>query len=352
MLLRKPLILAALCASTLGACFDSGIVEHHAVEPPSRAPMARTRRQEHSRRSSAASVGPARGGQMPSSKQDRPVSFVVLGDGGTGDRVQRAVASGVRKVCARRGCQFALYLGDNIYEGGVSGPDDRQFQDKFEVPYRDLDFPFFVILGNHDYGPYAVERAEFQVAYTRRSKKWVMPHRYYTFRAGPVAFFGIDTNAILHDPQEQRAQREWLLRELARSDARWKIAFGHHPYISNGAHGNAGNYNGHGDESADGLMSGEPLAELARQALCGRAQLYLAGHDHHREWLEPTCGTHFLISGAAAKLRSMARRDAQPSRWSDNREHGFLWIGVEGNTLRGAFYDADGNMDYEDRIVL
>ena len=45
----------------------------------------------------------------------QPLRFVVLGDGGTGDDAQKKVAAAMAKVCAERGCKFALYMGDNIY---------------------------------------------------------------------------------------------------------------------------------------------------------------------------------------------------------------------------------------------
>jgi 3',5'-cyclic AMP phosphodiesterase CpdA len=37
-----------------------------------------------------------------------------------------------------------------------------------------------------------------------------------------------------------RVQRDWLKDALAKSTAQWRFAMGHHPYVSNGLHGNAG----------------------------------------------------------------------------------------------------------------
>jgi hypothetical protein len=59
------------------------------------------------------------------------------------------------------------------------------------------------------------------------------------------------------------------------------------PYFSNGRHGDAGNY--------DGLV-GMPIANgsAVKTALdadvCGKADLYLCGHDHNRQWLTERCG--------------------------------------------------------------
>lgn len=280
-----------------------------------------------------------------------PVRFIVFGDGGTGEAGQKKVAAVVADVCAQRGCQFALYLGDNIYDDGVTSATDMQFVTKFEEPYAALDFPFYVALGNHDYGSGGSNifpedsRSAAQVEYTAHSDKWYMPHYYYSVRRGPVEFFVLDTNAIVLDrfrrPAEQKA---WLHDAMAKSDAPWKIVMGHHPYISNGKHGNAGNYN-----DIPLIRLGQALKEIIDEEVCGKAQIYFAGHDHHREWLEPTCGTAFIVSGAAAKLREATARRAA-SRWVDDKKLGFLWAEIAGDTFTGVFYDEDGHINYEDTV--
>jgi tartrate-resistant acid phosphatase type 5 len=278
---------------------------------------------------------------------EEPLRFVVLGDAGTGDANQRKVAAAMAKVCAARGCAFALYLGDNIYSNGVSGADDTQFDSKFEQPYAALDFPLHAALGNHDYGHEGSNlglgeanemQAHAQVEYTARSDKWSMPSEYYTFREGPAAFFAIDSNSLVVDMFRPVAeQAAWLDAELAKSDARWKLVFGHHPYISNGRHGNA---------TAPGLL------ELIEGSVCGKAQVYFSGHDHTREWLEPTCGTSFIVSGAGGRHLYELRGEEQPARFQDDSEFGFLWVEIAGDTLTGVFYDAEGDADHEDTITL
>ena len=44
------------------------------------------------------------------------VRFIAVGDTGTGKEGQYQVANAIEKVCAAHGCDFALGLGDNIYE--------------------------------------------------------------------------------------------------------------------------------------------------------------------------------------------------------------------------------------------
>ena len=66
-------------------------------------------------------------------------------------------------------------------------------------------------------------------------------------RLNKVLIFGLDTNALMLDTDfvgDPTSQREWLDASLAASNFQWKKSFGHHPYLSNGQHGNAGNYEG------------------------------------------------------------------------------------------------------------
>jgi len=80
------------------------------------------------------------------------MAFVALGDSGRGSADQWNIAHAMEAFCRQRGCDFALLLGDNIYDSGASSESDPQFQSKFEQPYAGLHFPFYPVLGNHDYG--------------------------------------------------------------------------------------------------------------------------------------------------------------------------------------------------------
>jgi hypothetical protein len=288
------------------------------------------------------------------------VRFVAMGDGGEGNADQYAVASAVAAVCAakvstetdgeRAGCDFVLYLGDNFYDSGVDSVDDDQFQDKFELPYADLDLPFYVVLGNHDYGSTSLEfwKSDFEVQYSDRSDKWNLPSEYYTFTDTHAQFFGLDTNALmLESLWGDSGQAAWMRDELAVSTTTWRIAFGHHPYVSNGQHGNAGEYEGY-----DWLpiANGATVKSFMDASLCGQVDLYLAGHDHNRQWLEPSCGTEFIVSGAAAKTTDLEGRGSATLFEDDTRE-GFVWIELRDDVLLGEFYDKIGDLDYTREIV-
>ncbi len=254
-----------------------------------------------------------------------PVRFLVLGDGGRGNDAQYAVANGMEQVCAAHGCDFALYVGDNIYDSGVDSVDDEQFQEKFEMPYANLNFPFYMALGNHDHGG----NVDAQVEYSSRSTRWTMPARWYAHAHGDATFYALDSDLL--EGGETAEQAAWIQGQLAKAATTWKFAYGHHPYISNGDHGN-----GSGD-----------MRGFVEENLCGKVDIYFAGHDHHLEWLEPQCGTEFIISGGASDLRSVG--SGEPSFWGEAR-NGVLWVEILGNQLTGVFYDENATELYR-RVI-
>ncbi len=299
----------------------------------------------------------------------RSVRFVAFGDAGTGSAAQFAVGEAMGAVCRARGCDFALELGDNFYVSGVTSVDDSQFQSKFEVPYESLDVPVYVTLGNHDNSLVAGEgadnaRGDHQVEYHylagRMSEKFRMPARYYSFvwpedSSRPLAeFYSLDSNpltSIVPDLRPEwnsrtygQAQQEWFDGALARSKARWKIAFGHHPYLSNGLHGNAGNYLGV-PELAPLIANGKPWKDFLEATVCARGvDIFFQGHDHELEWTKPvaSCGkTHFILSGAASEPRSFANANRNATYWQVDDTLGFFWFELTENQMTGAAFTLD-----------
>ncbi|MGW0173543.1 metallophosphoesterase [Rhodococcus sp. NPDC003322] len=247
---------------------------------------------------------------------------LLTGDAGTGAQPQWAVADAIRDLHGREPLAMALGLGDNIYELGPTSEDDTQFTTKFEDPNHGLDFPWVMALGNHDNSAVFpgdggwLLRGDEEVDYHRRSRKWWMPSRYYSLRVperNPVVeFFVLDLNPLaaylppLLSPywspngQFMSEQRAWLDAALASSTAKWKIAVTHHPYLSNGPHGDAGKYDGIPVEP----MNGVHAKRFFEDHVVGRCHFILSGHDHSLQILEPTAaskGTRQIVSGASAK---------------------------------------------------
>lgn len=278
-------------------------------------------------------VDEARG--EPPEGEERPppvVRFLAWGDAGHGSPQQRATAEAARQVCARLGCDFALGLGDNVYDAGVEDIDDRDFVAKFEAPYRNLTLPFHMVLGNHD----VRGNVSAQVDYTNVSEKWRMPARSYAFQAGDARFVALDLTALAEgDTSGAEALGAWLDEELAKP-ATWRIVFAHFQYTGSGNYG-----------SAD-----PPVRAFLERHVCGVADAYLAAHEHHLEWLEeqPTCkGTELVISGAASEPRALSE-ERVPSHFALGEKAGFFWFELRGGTLTGRVFDGEGEMLFERRV--
>ena len=143
--------------------------------------------------------------------------------------------------------------------------------------------------------------------------------------------------------QQQRAD---LAVWLQQSTASWKIALGHHPYRSNGSHGNAGAYN-----RQDGVPDGALVKSFMDDIVCGSADLLLSGHDHNLQWLQPdgTCvGTELIVSGAGAvpkALRSPATEGYNATYFQAARL-GFVYLVATTDQLTVQFVGENGQVLY------
>lgn len=287
------------------------------------------------------------------------LNFIAIGDSGTGSEGQYAVGEAIAAVCeAKGGCDFVLGFGDNIYEEGVADEFDQQFEDKFERPFAPVDLPFYMVLGNHDNTGYVGgdgmnnARGNAQVAYHyrsgRSSERWQMPDRYYQQAFGEVRdgsplieIFALDSNPIAggfgdadYDYSYHYyglSQLNWINNAITNSSATFRIAMAHHPYLSNGQHGNAGNYDSVPSELLP-VLAGQRWKDFLEEGVCDRADFFMSGHDHDLQVLEAvaSCGrTEFVVSGAAGKTRELADTARNTARWQVDQSYGFFWLRAE-----------------------
>ncbi|MEZ5402554.1 MAG: metallophosphoesterase [Bryobacteraceae bacterium] len=257
-----------------------------------------------------------------------PVRAVAFGDFGYDghDSGQRKVAEAIERRHRETRFHFGLTLGDNFYPRGVKSVHDPKWKEIWEADYGKLRIPFYATLGNHDY----MGNEQAQVEYTARSESWKMPFRYYTFAAGPVRFFALDTDEgtakhwFFQSAWSDR-QAEWLDEQLAKhAAARWKIVYGHHPIFSDGHHG---------DEKR---LQKKLLPILEKH----KVDLYLCGHEHDLQHHESN-GIDFVIAGGGGKdTRSVAARRA---RYAEGR-HGFLEIKATEALVEARLTALDGSL--------
>lgn len=269
------------------------------------------------------------------------VRFVAVGDAGRDTPHLHAVAAAVGRVCADRGCDLGLLLGDNLYDTGLESADDPRLGE-VTAPLRATGIPWYLVHGNHDYAWGGdLQRAAWARAWADRTEGVEHPTPWYRFEAGPAAFVALDTTwAFWWGASPQLA---WLHHAPA-TTARWRVVFGHHPLRSNGEHGNAGAYEGWVNLP---FASGRPVRDLLEGAVCPAADLYLSGHDHDLQLLDG-CGATLVVSGAGAGARPLVGRGNRAS--FERAIPGFAWVEL-GATGRVVFFDAEGTLLHESGAI-
>lgn len=281
-----------------------------------------------------------RTGAPPPSPPTAPVRFIAVGDAGRNTPEQARVAASIGRLCADRPCDFGLFLGDNLYPRGMESDDDPRMDAVYTDVYGKLGLEFKVVLGNHDYGFGELERAERQVRFAARTPTFTLPSRTYTFTSGDAEFFALDTDWVFFHGEEEQAA--WLDGELEHSKARWKVVFGHHPYRSNGKHGNAGSYEGW---SHVPYVSGAALRRLFEDHVLGAADLYVCGHDHNLQVMRHR-GLPLVVSGGGMSGRPLVDRGNDLDLGSGSA--GFAWVELA-DQMTVALFDENGTLIGEQR---
>ena len=251
------------------------------------------------------------------------ITFAVMGDTGTGDEAQLAVARQMARQREKTPFEFVIMLGDNIYEKG----EEKDIKPRFEEPYKDLlaaGVKFYASLGNHD----IIRGAQFQTNYPNFN---MGGRRYYNFAKGSsenneslLEFFALDSNEITPD------QLKWLDESLGASKARWKIVFSHHSIYSS--------------------------ARMHSQYTKLRAQLeplyvkhdvgaVFAGHSHCYERIKPQKGVNYFTEGASGEIKHKTLDRGGPFfAAGEDQKNSFLIVQVSESDLKVEAIGADGSL--------
>ena len=227
--------------------------------------------------------------------------FALMGDSGSGDQAQLAVAQAMTTYfdTARR-FPFVLMLGDNLY--------DDDYTNEFSVPYKpllDLGVKFYAALGNHD-RDLEIHFKPFNMNDVDR----------YSFDQGNARFVALNSNHP-SDP----LQLQWLDQVYADAGTRWRIAFLHHPLYSSGQHA---------AESRDVI---KPALEPAM--IRNHVDVVFSGHEHLYERVKPQHEVKYFVSGGGGRYLY----DFKPSAFDEIglSEHHFMVAQIAGDRL---FFEA------------
>jgi tartrate-resistant acid phosphatase type 5 len=203
-----------------------------------------------------ASRGPSETAPAGSAETGTPVVFAVIGDYGTGDAHERAVA---RRVSAWQP-RFVLALGDDYYAsagGKGTGKYDNSTGKFYGAWLKDVRGTaadrsvaratlngFFPAMGNHDYSEATPSPETYLTYFTLPGAGFANTsgnERYYDFVEGPVHFFVLNSNQQEPDGTGRDSkQARWLRSQLAASTSRWNVVYDHYPpYSSDSVHGSS-----------------------------------------------------------------------------------------------------------------
>ncbi len=277
------------------------------------------------------------------------LNFIAMGDWGrVGADHQKQVAAQMGKTAFESKAQFIVATGDNFYPSGVISEWDPLWRYSYEDIYTafSLQWDWYAVLGNHDYK----SNPDAQVAYSKISRRWKMPARYYSKlislpndTTGKILILFIDTNPLIPEfyanaeygpnvkTQDSTKQKKWMMKELSNSspNIKWKIVVGHHPMFTGGER----------TEKYDTRAIRHTLKPLFDKY---GVDIYLAGHEHSLQHLVSGKTQHF-ISGAASE--KTAARLIPESKMAAS-EYGFMLFSVTANQITVQTIDDAGKIIY------
>ena len=283
-------------------------------------------------------------------KDASSLNFIAMGDWGrNGADHQKQVAQQMGITAADVKAQFIISTGDNFYPSGVISEYDPLFKYSFEDIYTafSLQWDWYPVLGNHDYK----SNPDAQVAYSKISRRWKMPARYYAKKFpingdqnNQVLIAFIDTNPLIPEfyknseygpnvkGQDTTQQKRWLAKVLSDEDPsiRWKIVVGHHPMYTGGSR-------------TDGYDTKAIRSSLKPVLERYGVDVYLTGHEHSLQYIKPIGKTHHFISGAAS--------EKTPVKLIDDAQmvasvYGFMLFSVGKDLIRVQTINDEGEIIY------
>jgi hypothetical protein len=312
---------------------------------------------------------------LPVAGAERPLLMWVVGDSGTGNKVQAKVHTAMRDWLTKENRALDLYLhvGDMAYGSGLDSEFQGFFFQAYDTTLRNtVCWPAF---GNHEgrssksstgVGPYY----DAYITPTAGEAGGVPSgtESYYSFDIGRVHFISLNSYDTSRQPDGAMAQ--WLKADLEKTKADWIISFFHHPPYTKGSH------------DSDDPKHDKELIEMRENIMPilegGGVDLVLAGHSHIYErsmlidgayatptvadnvvlddgdgdpagdgpykksaGLKPHDGTVAVVAGHGGTSLSR-KKTPSPVMYATILEFGSVLLDLKGDTLTGKMLNADG----------
>jgi len=234
-------------------------------------------------------------------------TVAVIGDFGSGDENQRAVAN----LVAARNPAAIVTTGDNVYSDAGYATLVGDYYGSFVGAET-----FYPAAGNHDYDE--------GIAAFDDYFGYLSGQREYTVVVGDTEFFILDSEQGLASLDANHNQEAWLRKVVAASAATYKIVVVHHPPFSSGdRHGSTPDYQW--DFASMGV------------------DLVLSGHDHVYERIE-LGGVTYVVNGAGGKTLYACGDRVSGSVTCFDEQYGALFLTSRSDGLFAQFVAVDGTV--------
>ncbi len=181
---------------------------------------------------------------LPPKGSARKLRFWTHGDMGSYNERQTGVLNSFMAFNGGADVDGWLILGDVVYrKGGFNDGSDTLYTSEFFNTYKHLlkNTVAWPSPGNHDYLSVFGNSGPYYDAYVmpKNGESGGEPsgtEEYYSFDIGNVHLVSLNSELYTLNGSSTSPQAEWLRRDLAASDAKWKIVYWHQPPYSKGSH--------------------------------------------------------------------------------------------------------------------
>lgn len=254
---------------------------------------------------------------------------------------QKPIAELMGTMAETIGPECVVAAGDIHHFNGVVSTADPLWMTNYESIYShpELMLDWFPVLGNHEYRG----NTQAVIDYTKVSRRWVMPSRYYTRTFSEdgttLRIVFLDTTPLMDKYREKNgkypdagkqdinAQLQWLDSTLSGAKEDWVIVVGHHPIYAQTPKDNS--------ERAD--MQSRVLPLLKKY---GNVAIYACGHIHNFQHIRHQGDNIDYVVNSSASLS----RKVSPTEGTVfcSPEPGFAVIAATKKTLNMYMIDKTG----------
>nr|CAB3489992.1 unnamed protein product [Digitaria exilis] len=246
--------------------------------------------------------------EHPPTKADGSLTVLAVGDWGRrGQFNQSMVAEQMGIIGKKMDIDFVVNVGDNFYKNGLTGVDDKAFEESFTNIYtaESLQKPWYTNF-------FFIDTTPFVLKYWNEPKNDTYDWRGVAPREAYIANVLKDLNAA-----------------LKQSKATWKIVIGHHAIRS---------VSNHGDTQ-------ELVQQLLPILKANGVDMYINGHDHCLEHISSRDSSiQYLTSGGGSKAwrGSFTPNTDKLEFFYDGQ--GFMSLQLTKTEAHLAFYDVAGTV--------